>query len=93
MAEEVLYTREGINELSDTVDLMLSEDYKERFVAEYYQLEIRIRKLDKFLRQFKQGELDFKPDCSIDVLERQLDNMIKYAKTLEVRAEIESIKL
>lgn len=80
-------------ELIETVDLMLSGDYKTRFVGEYYQLMIRIRKLDKFIRQFKQGELDFKPDCSIDVLERQLDNMIKYAKTLEVRAEIEEIEL
>lgn len=28
-------------ELKDTVEMMLSADYKERFKAEYYQLKIR----------------------------------------------------
>ena len=80
-------------ELVETVDLMLSSNYENRFRGEYYQLIIRIKKLDKFIRQFKQGELDFKPDCSLDVLERQLEVMIKYAKTLEVRADIEGIEI
>ena len=34
-----------ITELKDTVELMQSEDYKKRFKAEYYQLEIRLDKL------------------------------------------------
>ena len=32
-------------ELKNTVDLMLSDDYKDRFKAEYYQLSIRFKKL------------------------------------------------
>ena len=34
-------------ELKDTIDLMRSEDYKERFTAEYHQLIIRYKKLKK----------------------------------------------
>lgn len=30
-----------MNELKDTIELMNSSDYKDRFKAEYYQLEIR----------------------------------------------------
>lgn len=33
--------------LFDTVSDMLSDDYKSRFKAEYYQLKIRIEKLSK----------------------------------------------
>ena len=35
-----------MKELKDTVDLMLSEDFKDRLVAEWLQLTIRIEKLD-----------------------------------------------
>ena len=34
-----------MKELKDTVDLMLSDDYVDRFKAEYYQLETRFIKL------------------------------------------------
>lgn len=37
-------------ELKDTCSLMMSEDYKERFKAEYYQLKIRYAKLMKMLK-------------------------------------------
>ena len=36
-------------ELKDTVSLMQSADYKERFKAEYYQLVIRYKKLKAML--------------------------------------------
>ena len=36
-------------ELKDTIDLMTSEDYKDRFKAEYYQTKIRYDKLHKML--------------------------------------------
>lgn len=35
-------------ELKNTVELMNSEDYKERFKAEYYQTKIRYEKLKAF---------------------------------------------
>lgn len=36
------------NELRDTVEMMNSGDYKERFKAEYYQVVIRYQKLKSY---------------------------------------------
>lgn len=36
-----------MKDLKETVSLMTSEDYKERFMAEYYQLETRYLRLRK----------------------------------------------
>ena len=41
--------------LSNTVDKMLSEDYKERFIAEYQQLSIRHDGLKKMLDNWDKG--------------------------------------
>ena len=80
-------------ELKDTVDLMLSEDYIDRFKAEYYQLKIRFEKLEAMLDKWNANELDFTPTCPRDVLEQQLDQMYNYMKTLELRAQNEHITL
>ena len=39
-------------ELRDTVELMNSKDYVDRFKAEYLQLDIRIQKLEKTLNNW-----------------------------------------
>ena len=44
-----MYEEEKIETLSDTVYLMCSKDYKDRFKAEYYQTKIRYDKLHKML--------------------------------------------
>ena len=44
-------------ELKDTISLMQSADYKERFKAEYHQLVIRYKKLKAMLEDWDQGEL------------------------------------
>jgi hypothetical protein len=80
-------------ELKDTIPQMTSEDYKERFKAEYNQLKIRLEKLHKFCVKYDAGTLDFEPDCPIHVLMVQEKHMRDYLTTLEVRAEIESIEL
>lgn len=80
-------------ELKDTVEGMLSEDYVERFRAEYYQLMIRYKKLEKMLIKLEAGTLDFEPTCPLEVLKDQLGWMEQYRYTLEVRAEIEGILL
>ena len=46
--ENKIYQYKTVYDLNDTVDLMLSKDYKERFVGEYLQLKIRYEKLKKF---------------------------------------------
>ena len=80
-------------ELKETVDLMNSSDYKERFKAEYLQLEIRINGLRNMLKKYKTGTLPFTPSCSYDLLNGQLKAMELYATYLEERAEIEGINL
>lgn len=72
--------------LSDTVELMCSEDYKDRFKAEYYQLLIRRNKLEDIVK-------DYKFDNDIDILISQLHCMNTYLKILEERAKIEKVVL
>lgn len=79
--------------LSDTILMMKSPDYKERFKAEVYQLDIRIGKLANMLSAWVAGELSFQPTCPYDLLEAQLNSMKVYRHFLEQRAEIEGIKL
>ena len=80
-------------ELRDTVEMMNSADYKERFKAEYYQLDARIYKLTGMVSNYQMGTLDFTPSCPLAILEAQLNAMQIYAYTLRERAEIEGIKL
>ena len=80
-------------ELKDTVEMMESADYKERFKAEYLQLEIRVNGLRNMLKKYKDGTLTFKPSCSYDLLNGQLKAMELYATYLDERAEIEGINL
>lgn len=80
-------------ELKDTVQMMESVDYKERFKAEYLQLKIRINGLRNMLKKYKAGTLTFKASCSYDLLNGQLKSMEMYATYLEKRAEIEGIDL
>ena len=84
--------------------LALSDDYKERFQAEYLQLKLRAESLKKLLNRWEayynsnsdtelEKWLGFKPNCSKDLLERQLRCMYNYLEILEIRAEIEGIEL
>ena len=80
-------------QLKETVSMMESVDYKERFKAEYLQLEIRVNSLRNMLKKYKDGTLSFKPSCSYDLLNGQLKAMELYATYLDERAEIEGIDL
>ena len=80
-------------DLKDTIELMTSEDYKDRFKAEYYQTKIRYDRLHKMVVKMEAGTLEFEPICGIDVFKGQLANMGKYLYVLEVRAQIEDIEL
>lgn len=79
--------------LKDTVEMMNSEDFKERFRAEYYQLLIRLDCLVAMLMKWENGMLDFKPKCSKETLENQVVFMQGYKNILALRAEIEGIDL
>lgn len=80
-------------ELVETVNLMNSTEYEERFKAEYYQTKIRYDKLHKMIIKYKAGTLTFSPLCSLDLLEEQAKYMGMYLHVLEIRAEIENIEL
>ena len=79
--------------LNDTVSLMNSDDYKERFKAEYLQTKIRYDKLHKMCVKYEAGTLEFKPSCSLELLKEQKSHMGQYLHCLEVRAEIENVDL
>lgn len=80
-------------ELVDTVKLMNSSVYKERFKAEYYQTKIRYDKLFAMITKWDEGALEFTPSCSRTLLGRQLHHMRMYLIDLECRAKIEGIRL
>ena len=78
-------------DLKETVGLMTSTDYKDRFKAEYYQLRTRALKLKGFLDNW--DKLDFTPNCPKELLEEQYCSMAKYKEILLSRARIEGIQL
>ena len=79
--------------LEMTMDLMKSEDYKDRFKAEYFQTKIRYEKLSDMLVKLDAGTLQFKPNCPPQVLVEQKNTMDRYLHILKVRAELEGIDL
>lgn len=91
-------------ELKDTVELMNSADYKERFKAEYYQTKIRYEKLKAFNAKIEAAERTNycgstkrvempAHDCPFDLLRQQQSAMGEYLHILEIRAVVEGIEL
>ena len=75
------------------ITMIQSEDCKERFQAEVYELDIRICKLSDMLSTLEVGGLAFQPKCSNDLLKAQLNAMETYAYLLRERAAVEGIDL
>lgn len=91
-------------QLQETVEPMIAGDYKDRFVAEYWQTKIRYERLKKFNTKIRAAQMqkgytgvypDWAPknDCPEYLLEEQQRVMGEYLKILETRAEIEEIEL
>lgn len=80
-------------DLKDTVGMMNSADYKERFKAEYYQIVIRYKKLQSMLGTWDKGELKFNPTCPRSTYNMQIKAMADYLAILEARAVMENINL
>ena len=80
-------------DLKETIELMNSSDYKERFKAEYLQTKIRYEKLHMMLIKLDAGTLEFNPTCSKAILMEQKRYMGEYLRCLEIRAQIEGIEL
>ena len=79
--------------LENTVEMMLSDDYKERFIAEYQQLVNRKNKLQKVIREYNNNELNQEILSCSDLLTWQLKTMQMYEYILKRRAEVEGIEL
>ena len=75
-------------ELNETIEMMTRADYKERFKAEYYQLDKRVNSLTIMLNNCWEG-----PSCGYDLLHEQLVYMKNYKRILERRAKIENVEL
>ena len=84
-----------ITNLSQTVELMDSNNYKERFIAEYAQIEIRTKRLERVLKSVEDKTCPkcFEPTCDIEILKSQFKTMNAYRATLIFRASIEEIEL
>lgn len=80
-------------DLKNTCALMLSSNYKNRFLAEYMQTKERYNRLHKMIVKYEAGKLDFTPCCSLELLKKQASAMGNYLFILEVRAEIEGVEL
>lgn len=87
---------------NDTIQMMTSEDYRERFKAEYWQTKIRYERLKKFLTRIEAANDTMysnnpvempEHDCPFDLLRKQQKVMGNYLHILEVRAIIERIDL
>ena len=81
----------NVSGLKDTLPLMVSADYKDRFVAEYMQTKIRYNRLHKMIVRYEAGTLDFKPTCPLALLKEQAAAMGAYLYALEKRVELEGI--
>ena len=78
---------------SEIARLQKSEDYVDRFEAEFYALQKRLVRLDNMLYCWRNNSLNFEPNCSYRKLKDQFDAMLKYYDILVDRAEIEHIEL
>ena len=76
-----------------TIDLMNSQDYRDRFKGEYAQTLIRVRKLNDMLNEYDAGTLGFDLDSTVYLLRNQSAYMQAYLKTMEERAVYENIDL
>lgn len=81
-----------LDNLQKSVDYMLSDDWKERFISEYAQLVTRINRLLDVLWEWTEEEQK-KLNCPMGLLSMQIDKMAEYQQILEIRAELYGINL
>lgn len=74
-------------------DEQYSDDYKERFKAEYYQLVTRYRGLKSMLTKWDERTLNFEPTCPRSTYNMQIKAMTDYIAVLEARAVMEDVDL
>ena len=78
--------------LVETVNLMCSRDFKDRFTAEYAQLVIRLSKLNNVLNNTSDTRFEV-DDITRDLMLKQCDAMESYKVCLEKRSDLLGIDL
>lgn len=79
-------------DLVETIPFMKSADYKERFIAEFLQIDIRLSKLKSMCEKWDKGLLEFKPTCPRETYTFQIKAMQEYRDVLVIRAKMEGIE-
>lgn len=86
-----------LKEMGMTADMVIpyvtSEDWKRRFIGEYWMLRFRTEGLNDTILKLNCDKLDFKPNCDAATLSVQSSTMERYLEILEKRAVIEGIDL
>ena len=75
------------------MNLLNSEDYKERMKGEYLFVKDKYEKLHRIIVKYDAGTLGFDLTCDIRLLRDQAAAMGQYLYLLEVRAQIEGVEL
>lgn len=88
----------GLTEETENVcsELRAMEDpdcWRARMEREYRETKERYEKLNRLLVKHAAGTLDFALKCPLELLQAQREHMSNYLYTLEIRAEIEGVKL
>ena len=80
-------------ELKDTVELMTSSEWTDRFKAEYLQTRIRYEKLHKMIVMREVGKQTFNTPIPLESWKEQAHHMGMYLYELEKQAAIHGIEL
>lgn len=84
---------DDVVELKDTIELMTSSDWKDRFIAEYLQTKIRYEKLHKLIIKREVGKHGFDTPIPLESWKTQAQHMGLYLYELEKQAMIHDIEL
>lgn len=80
-------------DIREIAELLLSDDYKDRFKGEYWLVATKHSKLETLLDDYYNNRLDFELTCPSNKLLEQAACMRGYWECLRERAEIEGIDL
>ena len=80
-------------ELKDTIELMNSSDWKDRFMAEYLQTKIRYEKLHNLIVKREVGKHGFNTPIPLESWKTQAYHMGLYIFELEKQAVLHGIEL
>ena len=80
-------------ELKDTIELMSSTDWKDRFIAEYLQTKIRYEKLHKLIVRREVGKIEFNTPIPLESWNEQAYYMGMYLHELEKQAVLHGVEL